>query len=175
MEVPCAECDHDGERTGNERADKRNICGDEGDDADRACERHVEHERAQRDDRRIEARDDRHPPEVAAQRPDDAAGDRLGHRLWHSQMPIDPPAHRRAVLEQEEGAEPREREPEDDRREPLQAVDRALEQGRDDLRDVPRDRRRRARRAGLIDAGALEPGLRVREGRLGLFRDVALL
>ena len=63
----CAERDHDGERSRHERADERNIRADERHHADRAGERHVEDQRAERDHRRVEARDDGHAAEVAAQ------------------------------------------------------------------------------------------------------------
>ena len=90
-------------------------------------------------------------------------------------MPIDPGPHGRAVLEQEEQAQRGQRQPEHERGEPADAVDDALGERRDDLRDVRLHARRGVRGAALVDPDVLEPALRPRGGLGRVLRDRVVL
>src|SRR6266699_6770684 len=87
-------------------------------------------------------------------------------------MPIDPRPHRGAVFEQEEEAEERERQTKGNRCDPLDAVEDALSQCRDDLRNILLDARLGARGAGFVHAHALQPAFALVRRTLGVLLDV---
>ena len=89
----------------------------------------------------------------------------------HAQVAVDPAPHGRPVLQEEEQAQEREREREGERGEALDAVNHALDQRRDDLRDVVLDARVRARRARLVHAEIVQPAFDSVRARRGVLRD----
>ena len=137
---------------------------------------HAEQERGQANEDPVERRDDRDAEEVAPERDEDVARDRLRERERDAEMPVDRPPQRGAVLEQEEEAEEREREPEDERGDALDPRDDAVPQRRDDLRGVALERALRAvgraRGARRGDARVVQPALDLAGGGVQRRRDL---
>ena len=154
----------DGERAGHECPDVRHVCRDERDERDRSGKWDAEDDRSEPDDHRVERGDDRDAAEVAPEGDDDVARDRVGDRGRHAQMLLTHRRIDRAVLQQEEEREKRERQTEREARERLDPVDRTADERAQDRGDVRLRVARRGRCSRGIHSGILQPALDLRGG-----------
>ena len=156
--------DQDGERPGRPRAEVRDVGGDEVDHHDRADLGQAEDPRTQADDDRVEDGHRRDADEIAPQRLQRPARDRVAERVGNAHVVLGPAADQRAVLEQEEQAQRGEREEGGERGERRHAGPHALQQR---MEGVARRCARvvaRALRLARADARVLERALRLVHG-----------